>query len=89
MKSHPYIVKYDLKAEELKAKLEESEIISIDKLRMYIKYAREKCRPSLGSKNYDVIKEFYKAIRKEAETSGGIDIGVRHLESIIRITMGT
>ena len=60
-----------------------------DFLRRYIKYAREKYRPELTEKNRDMIQQFYVKLREESKISGGMSVGVRHIESIIRLSVGT
>lgn len=57
-----------------------------DFLKEYIKYAREKCRPKLPDKHLDIIKQFYLKLREESTKTGGINIAVRHIESIIRLS---
>lgn len=60
----------------------------LDELKRYIKYAREKCTPVLTSANSDMIKEFYIMLREQSMKSGGINIAVRHIESLIRMATG-
>ena len=55
-------------------------------MKEYIKYAREKCRPKLPDKNLDIIKQFYLKLREESTRSGGINIAVRHIESVVRLS---
>ena len=57
-------------------------------LQEYIKYAKEKCRPEMSEKNREMIKHFYVRLREEAKFSGGMNIAVRHIESIIRMSVG-
>lgn len=88
IKNQPLVQKYKLPVE--------SEMLSGDKdirpyidheyLKEYIKYAREKCRPKLPDKNLDLIKQFYLKLREESTRSGGINIAVRHIESIVRLS---
>lgn len=54
-------------------------------LRKYIIYARNFVKPKLSDINKDKITKFYTDLRKESTTSGGINIAVRHIESIIRM----
>ena len=84
IRSHP-----DSKEEELKDILipEEETItpISQELLKKYILYARKKMHPKLTDVDKDKISQFYKEIRKESAAIGGFQIGVRHLESLLRI----
>ena len=57
-------------------------------LTRYIKYAKEKCRPELTEKNREIIKQFYVKLREESKNSGGMNVAVRHIESIIRMSVG-
>jgi len=49
-------------------------------------YARTFIKPKLTEINKGKITKFYTELRKESMTSGGINIAVRHIESIIRMS---
>ena len=53
-------------------------------LRKYIMYARQTQRPALQAIDEEKIKGVYAELRRES-ASGGVDIAVRHIESIIRM----
>lgn len=55
-------------------------------LKEYIRYAREKCRPELSEKYVNIIRQFYVKLRDESKSSGGMNVAVRHIESIIRVS---
>lgn len=57
-------------------------------LKEYIRYAREKCRPELSEKYVNIIRQFYVKLRDESKSSGGMNVAVRHIESIIRVSTG-
>jgi len=65
---------------------EKIETISQEMLRKYIMYSRRYVVPKLGDVNKNKITHFYAELRKESDIQGGIQIAVRHLESIIRIS---
>lgn len=50
-----------------------------------IGYARDNFHPVLVKKNTDKLADFYKSLRKYGDETGGIQVGIRHFESIIRI----
>ena len=60
-------------------------MISQELLKKYIMYARKKIHPKLTDVDKEKISEFYKEIRKESSAIGGFQIGVRHLESLLRM----
>ena len=62
--------------------------IDITLLKNYIKYARERCQPTLSTENSDLLKDFYVKLREESLRSGGLHIAVRHIESLIRMATG-
>lgn len=55
-------------------------------MKKYILYAREKCSPKMTSIDKDRIIKFYSELRRESENCGGINIAIRHLESVIRMS---
>lgn len=62
------------------------DIISQDFLKKYIMYARKYIKPRLSDLNKNKVSKFYAELRKESEIVGGISIGIRHLESLLRIS---
>jgi DNA replication licensing factor MCM2 len=65
---------------------ERSETIDQSLLRKYISHARTFIKPKLTSINKEKITKFYTDLRKESTTAGGINIAVRHIESVIRMS---
>lgn len=55
-------------------------------MRGYINYAREKVRPRLKESQKEKLSKFYVALRRESAGSTGINIVVRHVESMIRMS---
>ena len=88
IQNHPYQEKFDLKNNLLKEDKSKLPQLNADFLRGYIKYAKEKCRPELTEKNREIIKQFYVKLREESKNSGGMNVAVRHIESIIRMSVG-
>lgn len=64
---------------------EKGETIDQALLRKYISHARTHVKPKLTSINKEKITKFYTDLRKESTTAGGINIAVRHIESVIRM----
>ena len=87
--NHPYQEVYDLNKRVLEEKSQQFDPLEADLLRGYIKYAREKCKPEITEKNRDMIQQFYVKLREESKSCGGMNIAVRHIESIIRLSVGT
>jgi len=91
IKNHPDIKtpeQYEnllLETDDLK---EMPEVIDQNTLKKYIIYARTYIKPKLAEINKEKITKFYTELRKESMTSGGINIAVRHIESIIRMSEG-
>lgn len=59
-----------------------------EKLRKYIMYARQYIHPKMNDQSSSKIVNFYAELRKASEVIGGLQIAVRHLESIIRMAEG-
>ena len=74
--------------EDVTPRHEIEETIDQNLLRKIIVYARNNIHPKLSDINKDKITRFYTDLRKESLTSGGINIAVRHIESIIRMAEG-
>ena len=55
-------------------------------MKKYILYARKFCHPKLTDTEKERITEFYTDIRKYSQAIGGIPIGVRHIESMLRMS---
>lgn len=69
----------------IKEKKADEDVIKQDILRKYILYARQNVNPKISNIDQDKIIKFYYMLRKESEICGGINIAIRHLESIIRM----
>ena len=54
-------------------------------LRKYIIYARKYVHPTLSEIDKEKVTQFYADIRRESSVVGGISIGVRHIESVLRM----
>ena len=63
----------------------ESDQIDQDKLRKFIIYARRHCHPRLSEIDKEKVTQFYADIRRESNVVGGMSIGVRHIESVLRM----
>ena len=91
IKNHPDIKtseQYENILLDVAAPTEQERIIDQNILKKYILYARTFIRPRLTEVNKEKITKFYTELRKESVTSGGINIAVRHIESIIRMSEG-
>lgn len=55
-------------------------------LKKYLIYAKRFINPKLSNVDQDKIQNFYSDIRREASVVGGIQIAVRHIESVIRMS---
>jgi DNA replication licensing factor MCM2 len=64
----------------------ESEMIPQDILRKYIIYARRYVHPRLTEIDKEKVTQFYADIRRESSVVGGIQIAVRHIESVLRMS---
>ena len=62
-----------------------NETIRPEILKKYIRYAREKIHPKITNQCTSKLSAFYAELRKEASGSGGLNIVVRHLESLVRM----
>ena len=65
-----------------------TEVIDQNLLKKYIIYARNNVKPKLTEVDKEKITKFYTDLRKESLSSGGINIAVRHIESVIRMAEG-
>lgn len=88
MKNHPYKERYEINDDLIPEKVDTRPKVDGDFLREYIRYAREKCRPELSDKYLVEIKQFYVKLREESKVAGGMNVTVRHIESIIRVAVG-
>ncbi|CAD7698068.1 unnamed protein product [Ostreobium quekettii] len=61
------------------------EIIPQEMLKKYVAYAKQRARPALGEMDYNKLVEVYTELRREAGISHGMNMTVRHLESMIRM----
>lgn len=89
IKNHPYKEQYYLPDQLIPETTETRPKVDTDFLREYIRYARERCRPELSEKHLGMINQFYVKLREESKISGGMNVAVRHIESIIRVAVGT
>jgi DNA replication licensing factor MCM2 len=55
-------------------------------LKKYIIYSRRYVHPKLNEIDKEKVTQFYADIRKESSVVGGIPIGVRHIESVLRMS---
>lgn len=89
MENHPYKQQYSSLNENLIPEPSENhEKVESTFLRDYIKYARERCHPELNERHLGLINQFYVKLREESKISGGMNVAVRHIESIIRVAVG-
>jgi DNA replication licensing factor MCM2 len=87
MASHPNAKDREVDPEDEEEKVvEELEEIPQDMLRKYLMYARHNIRPQLNNIDQNKISKLYADLRRESETSGGVPIAVRHIESIVRMS---
>ena len=63
----------------------EGEQIPQELLKKYIIYARRYIHPKLNEIDKEKVTQFYADIRREASVVGGIQIAVRHIESVLRM----
>ena len=89
MQNHPYQDKYQIEKKEFCTSVPDKPKMDSDFLREYIRYAREHCKPDITSKNRELIQQFYVKLREESKISGGMNVAVRHIESVIRLSVGT
>jgi DNA replication licensing factor MCM2 len=89
MKTHPIAKKFKVMNELLDVRQDNSVRYDLMTLKNYIKYARDTCQPQLTNANTEIIKQFYMQLRAESVGTGGINIAVRHIESLIRMSIGT
>lgn len=89
MKTHPIAKKYNVINQLLEVQEDKLERYDLKTLKNYIKFARENCTPTLNKANTEMIKQFYVQLREESNNQGGgINIAVRHIESLIRMSVG-
>lgn len=62
------------------------ETIPQDILQKYIQYARSNIKPELTGMNHEKVNQLYVDLRRESQTSGGVPVAVRHIESIMRMS---
>jgi DNA replication licensing factor MCM2 len=61
------------------------DIIPQETLKKYVLYAKRFVHPKLSDIDKDKITQFYAELRREAVAVGGMPVGVRHVESILRM----
>jgi DNA replication licensing factor MCM2 len=62
------------------------DLISQEMLKKYIIYSKKYMHPKLTDVDKDKISDFYSTIRKYSSSIGGIPIGIRHIESMLRMS---
>jgi DNA replication licensing factor MCM2 len=86
MENHPYSQQYRCQVDKLTIERPAIEIVDLEFLKQYIKYARERfTKTFINDMCADMIRKVYAKLRESSEQSGGIRITTRHLESMIRI----
>jgi len=60
-----------------------------DLLKKYIIFSRMHVHPKLTKTNVDKISNFYSELRRESQTVGGLNIVIRHIESLIRMAQAS
>lgn len=93
IKSHPLAKEEEYQEELGNTLLDDSRlqtstdrIIPQDLLKKYIIYCRKFVNPKLTDVEKERIAEFYADIRKFSSAVGGLPIGVRHIESMLRMS---
>ena len=66
--------------------IKEEDYIDQEVLKKYIIYARRYVHPKLNEIDKEKVTQFYADIRRESSVVGGIPIGVRHIESVLRMS---
>lgn len=89
IKSHPYKEQYALADHLIPETADTRPKVDPEFLREYIRYARERCKPELSDKYLGMVNQFYVKLREESKVSGGMNVAVRHIESILRVAVGT
>jgi DNA replication licensing factor MCM2 len=67
-------------------KIEEEDLISQEMLKKYMIFAKKFVHPKLTDVDKEKISDFYSCIRKYSASIGGIPIGIRHIESMLRMS---
>ena len=62
------------------------QFIDQELLKKYIIYARRYVHPKLNEIDKEKVTSFYAEIRRESSVVGGLPIGVRHIESVLRMS---
>lgn len=62
------------------------DLIDQELFKKYIIYARRYVHPKLNEIDKEKVTQFYADIRKESSIVGGIQIAVRHIESVLRMS---
>ena len=72
--------------EQVYEEVDEKELISQEMLKKYIIYSKKTVHPKLTDVDKEKISDFYSCIRKYSSSIGGIPIGIRHIESMLRMS---
>lgn len=67
-------------------RINEDELIPQEMLKKYMIYAKKFIHPKLNDVDKEKISDFYSCIRKYSSAVGGIPIGIRHIESMLRMS---
>lgn len=89
IKSHPDEIEEEELAQTLLDETdiyEEEETIPQEMLKKYMTYSRKFVHPRLTDVDKEKISDFYSSIRKFSSSVGGIAIGIRHIESMLRMS---
>eukprot|EP01022_Parablepharisma_sp_SALTPOND_P034911 TRINITY_DN934_c0_g1_i1.p1 TRINITY_DN934_c0_g1~~TRINITY_DN934_c0_g1_i1.p1 ORF type:complete len:943 (-),score=83.79 TRINITY_DN934_c0_g1_i1:196-3024(-) len=85
IKCHPEAQEEAISKSLLEEPMAAVDIISQDLLKKYVLYAKRFIHPKLADIDKDRVTQFYTELRKEASVLGGLPIGVRHVESVLRM----
>lgn len=66
--------------------IDDTDLISQEMLKKYLIYAKKYIHPKLNDIDKEKISDFYSSIRKYSSSIGGIPIGIRHIESMLRMS---
>lgn len=66
--------------------LVKKDVLTQEQLKNYILYARKYVHPKINDLDKEKLSEFYADIRRISNVVGGNQIGVRHIESMLRMS---
>jgi DNA replication licensing factor MCM2 len=85
IKSHPSAKKEEFGPVLLEESMQSEDLIPQDMLKKYVIYAKRHVHPKLSDIDRDKITHFYTELRRESASLGGLPVGVRQVESILRM----